>query len=147
MKYFIKAIIITSYLFTSSSAIADTPTETFGNCLIDNLNGKERKEMVKWLFFSIASHPDLNSYLNATQNDIIDSDKYIGNLITRLLSDDCPNEMKSAAKADPQAIRKAFGLVGRVAMQELMRDQTVNTTITNYVKYTNQEKINEALGE
>lgn len=138
---------MTFYLFTSSSTIANTSTETFGNCLIDNLNGKERKELVKWLFFSIASHPELNPYLNATQNDIIDSDKYIGNLITRLLSDDCPNEMKSAVKADPLAMKKAFGLVGRVAMQELMRDQTVNTTMTNYFEYTNQEKIDAALGE
>jgi hypothetical protein len=147
MKSFINTVIITSFLFLSTGSIAASPTEAFGGCLIDNLNGKERKKLAKWIFFAIAVHPEIKSYSKVTSNDITDSDKYIGGLITRLLADNCPNEMKAASKVDSQAIEKAFELVGQVAMRELMTNQAVTTTITSYVNYTDQEKINKILSE
>lgn len=147
MKSCISLIIITAFLFLPTGSIATTQTETFGNCLIDNLNGKERKKLAKWVFFAIAAHPEIKSYSKVTSNDILDSDKYIGGLITRLLTEDCPNEMKAASKVDPQAIEKAFELVGQVAIQELMTSQAVTATITGYVNYTDQEKISKVLSE
>ena len=147
MKYFINAVIITSFLLSSSGSIAATPTETFGGCLIDNLNGKERKNLAKWVFFAIAAHPEINSYSKITPNNITESDEYIGNLITRLLTEDCPSEMKAAYKVNPQAIEKAFELVGQVAMQELMTNQAVTAAISSYVNYTDQERINKMISE
>lgn len=146
MKSFVNAVIVSSILITSSGVIAATPTETFGECLIDNLNGKERKELAKWVFFAMSSHPEIKTYSKATSNDITESDKYFGNLVTRLLTEDCSNEM-NAAKVDPQAMEKAFELVGVVAMQELMTNQEVTAAMANYIKYINQEKINKILSE
>jgi hypothetical protein len=145
MKTFIKIVIISFLLSTSLVVYAETPTEKLGVCLIDNLNGKERKMLAKWIFFAIAAHPEISSYSNATSSDVMKNDKEIGSLITRLLTEDCPNELKAADQIDPQAIEKAFELVGQVAMQEVMTNQAVSKTIANYVKYTDQEKINKIL--
>ncbi len=147
MKNLINIAIFTAFLFLPIGSIAATPTEVFGGCLIDNLNGKERKNLAKWIFFAIAAHPEIKSYSKITSNDVTDSDKYVGSLITRLLTENCQNEMKAANKADPQAIEKAFRLVGEVAMQELMTDKDVTATITSYINYTDQEKINKTLSE
>ena len=68
-------------------------------------------------------------------------------MITRLLTVDCPTELTAANKSDPMAINKAFELVGRVAMQELMSNQDTMQALTNYAKYTDQEKINVLLSK
>ena len=147
MKINIKIMLLTVSLIVSSGIQANSATGVFASCMVDNLNGKERKNLAKWIFFSIAAHPEIKMYSSATQTDLSESDKYIGSLITRLLTENCPNELKAANKVDPQAIEKGFELVGQVAMQELMNNQEVMTTLTKYVEFTDQNKINKVLTE
>ena len=116
-----------------------------GTCLVDSLTGKERKHLAKWIYFAIAAHPEMSSYSNIKQEDRIKTDKYVGNLVTRLLAEDCASEFKSAQTTNPVALQRAFELVGQVAMQELMTDQDVKTSIISYIKYTDQNKIQEVL--
>ena len=145
MKKFVVLLIIMSFLaMFSLPAIADT--QTLGTCLVDSLTGKERKQLAKWIYFAIAAHPEMVSFSNITNDDRIETDKHIGDLVTRLLVEDCASEVKVARKTDPLALQKAFELVGKVAMQELMNNQSVKTAISNYVKYADQNKINALFG-
>ncbi|MGD8992745.1 MAG: hypothetical protein PVI00_14915 [Desulfobacterales bacterium] len=116
-----------------------------GTCLVDSLTGKERKNLAKWIYFALAAHPEMSSYSNIKQDDRVKIDKYVGTLVTRLLAEDCASEFKSAQKTDPLALRKAFELVGQVAMQELMTNQDVKTSITSYIQYADQKKIQAVL--
>lgn len=145
MKSFITTAIFASFLFAVPSISVANPTQAFGTCLIDNLNGKERKDLIKWIFFAIAAHPEINSFSKVTSDDSLKNDKVIGGLITRLLTENCPAEMKAANDADPQAIQTAFKLVGEVAMQELMTNKLVSNSISNYVNHADQKKIAEVL--
>jgi hypothetical protein len=111
----------------------------------DNLNGKERKNLAKWIFFAMGMHPDIKSYLNVSPNDMQTSDEYVGALITRLLTVDCSARLKTAYKSDPTSLNKAFEVVGRVAMQELMRSNEVNKALTNYVEFSDTTKIGEVM--
>ena len=121
-------------------AAVDTPA--LGTCLTDSLTGKERKFLAKWIFFAIAAHPEMAANSNITDEQRIETDKAVGALVTRLFVEDCPKEAKAAQKADPMVAQKAFQLVGKVAMQELMTNQKVMSAITNYGIYTDQSKIN-----
>lgn len=141
MHKFLKIFLAVLTLTFTVSVVASSPSDKLGNCMIDTLNGKERKSLAKWIFFSIASHPEINAYSKASTEDIQNSDQYVGKLITRLLTVDCPAELTLANKEDPLAIQKAFELVGRVAMQELMSNQATMQALTNYAKYADQEKI------
>lgn len=145
MKRIVNCIILTIGIIISTPALSDSAANNLGGCMIDALNGKERKQLAKWIFFSIAAHPEINSYSSATTKDINKSDEIIGKLITRLLASDCPDELKIANKSDPLAIQKSFELVGRVAMQELMTNQNVTKAISNYAQYVDQEKISSLL--
>lgn len=147
MKNFVKVLVLSMGLIIGTSALAESPTSVFASCMVDALNGKERKNLAKWIFFSIAAHPDIKSYSTASPKDIKESDKFVGKLITRLLVVDCQNELKKANKSDPLAVQKGFELVGKVAMQELMTNKDVMNTLTNYAKYADQEKINKILSE
>ena len=126
---------------------ADSPTSALSSCLVENLSGKERKSLAKWIFFAMGAHPEIRSYSNASPKDIKDSDEYVGKLITRLLTVDCPDKLKTAYSSDPLAVRKAFELVGQVAMQELMTNQDVLNSITNYAQFADKAKINKLLSE
>ena len=137
------ALIIT--LVNVSPVFAAAPSDVLAGCLVDNLNGKERKNLAKWIFFSIAAHPDIKSYSNVSPEDIKESDKYVGKLITRLLADNCQNQLKGANSSDPLAVQKAFEIVGKVAMQELMANEDVIKTISNYAQYADMARINKIL--
>lgn len=117
-------------------------TQTLATCLTDSLNGKERKSLIKWVFFAMSAHPELDQYTQETGEDVTSSNETMGALVTRLFTEDCPEEAVLANKTDPLAIQKAFEFVGQVAMQELMRDQNVMSSISNYVQHTDQNKIN-----
>ena len=110
-------------------------------CFIDSLTGKERKELVKWIYFSMSAHPELESYANISRGNRQNSDKTVGNLITRLFSEDCPNEAKAALKTDPQALKNAFEMIGKVAIQDILSDKKVRASVNNYGRFVDQEKI------
>ena len=143
-KYYFCIVIILS-LGIAQPAISSTPTNILGTCLIDALNGKERKKLAKWIFLAMAAHPDISVFSNASKKEVDSTDQYLGNLITRLLVEDCPSELKLANDSDPLAMQNAFELVGQVAMQEIMTNQSVMRAITGYAKYADTEKISSIL--
>ena len=104
MNSLVKVAVLSMGLLSGGSAIASTPTEQLGTCLIDTLNGKERKSLAKWIYFSIGSHPEINQFMNATASNIQESDEFVGKLITKILTVDCPKELSAANKSDPLAI-------------------------------------------
>lgn len=145
MKTALKLIILSASMLLTIPAVAATPANELGGCLVDALNGKERKNLAKWIFFSIAAHPEIKTFANVTAQDIKASDEFVGKLVTRLLTVNCPDDLRKANASDPMAVQKAFELVGQVAMQELMANQDVLKAITNYANYADKEKINKTL--
>ncbi len=119
--------------------------QKFGTCLVDSLDGKERKALAKWIFFAMAAHPEIEEYGQISAAARSESDQEVGNLITRMLTEDCAQQLLVAHKADPLAVQKAFELVGQVAMQELMTNQAVMLAITRYTSHTDQAKIGALL--
>ena len=126
---------------------ANTPGNLLGACMVDNLNGKERRYLARWLIFSISVHPDIKQHFNVTQKDVPELDKYVGKLVTRLLSEDCPNEAKNAASTDPLAMERAFEITGQVAADELTRNQDVTKSLNNWVQYADLPKLQKIFGK
>ncbi|WP_440053439.1 hypothetical protein ACSLBF_10950 [Pseudoalteromonas sp. T1lg65] len=146
MRNVFKVFVLLMGLFSYSSATANTPTQQLGSCLVDSLNGKERKNLAKWIYFGMGAHPEIKDFMSASANTINESDKYVGKLITKILTEDCPKELVAAHQADPLAIQKAFELVGQAAMQELMSNQETMQALSNYATYVDQEKLSKTLG-
>lgn len=147
MKNIVKGLALSLGLVVGIPALADSPTDAFARCMADALNGKERTNLAKWIFLSMAVHPEIKSSPGVDPKAVRDSDEYVGKLVTRLLTSDCPNELKKANQADPMAMRKGFELVGKVAMQELMTNQNVMKALTNYAQFVDQQKIGKILSE
>lgn len=119
-----------------------------GSCMVDSMTGKERKEMAKWVFFAMAAHPEIKEYSKVPEKAKVATDKYIANLVARLLAEDCLSEARAGVKQEGQAaIVNAFELVGRVAMQELMTNKDVIQSIGEYAKYLDNEKMRQITAE
>ena len=138
-----KVIAISSMLISSEMVSASEEALQLGTCLTDSLNGKERKNLAKWIFLGMSSHSLIKPYSNVSESDFDHSNKFVGELVTRLLTEDCPEQAKAAVKVNgAAAFEQAFEIVGQVAMQELMTEPSVGQSLGAFEKYLDQEKIN-----
>jgi len=138
--YFILAslfVLTLNPIMTHASQVA----EELGVCLTDSLNGKERKSLAKWIYFGMSTHSTIKQYSNATQNDFFNMNRYVGGLITRLMTEDCPATAIAAFKeGGASAFEYAFGIVGQVAMQEIMAEPNVTQALGAFEEYLDKDK-------
>ena len=45
---------------------SSTQTQALASCLADSTTGRDRKDLVRWMFFAIGSHPENKAFLVAT---------------------------------------------------------------------------------
>ena len=148
MKTFVTAIVavVIGSAVTVSSASAGSATDTLSTCLADNTTGKDRKEMARWVFVGMASHPEIKTLSNVTQAKRDELDKIMATMVTRLMTESCQVQARSAMEKDGgEAFKVAFGVVGKLAMQELMSNPNVNASFSDFAKYIDQKKFNSAL--
>ncbi|MBY7669135.1 hypothetical protein [Vibrio anguillarum] len=142
-RHIISTALLLSFLF-SGLAQASQEAQQLGVCLTDSLNGKERKNLAKWIYLGMSSHSVIKPFSNVSAKDLEISDQYVGKLITRLITEDCPKQAKAASKVlGTAAFEQAFKVVGQVAMQELMTESSVGKSLGGFEKYLDQDKFNQ----
>ncbi|MDQ7990267.1 MAG: hypothetical protein REI09_11595 [Candidatus Dactylopiibacterium sp.] len=123
-------------------AAAGPATDGLSACLADNTNGKERKELAKWIFVAMAAHPDITGLSTATAQNREQIDRSIGALVTRLLTESCAAQTHAAVRAEGgDALKTAFGGLGQLAMQELMTHREVSSSVTGFQRYLDRQKL------
>ena len=150
MKTFVTAIaaVVIGSAVTVSSALAGSATDALSTCLADNTTGKDRKDMARWIFVGMASHPEITTLSNVTQANRDELDKIMATMITRLMTESCLTQAQSAIKKDGgEAFQDAFGVVGKLAMQELMSNPKVSASFSIFTKYIDQKKLNSAFSK
>lgn len=125
--------------------VSADPVMQLGVCLTDSLTGKERKWLARWMFFAQSRHPSLSSFASVSAEDIDETDREVGKILTRLLTVECASYMRAANESSPLAMQFAFRLVGEQAMTELMTSPEVLTFFGGHAKYTDMAKINELM--
>ena len=128
-------------------AEASVPIQNLSQCLSDNTTGRDRKDLARWMFIAMASHPELQKYASGEAAASAESmNKAMAELLTRLLVQTCLNQTQAAFKAGGSvALQASFQTLGQLAMQELMSDQNVKTNIMAFQKYVDQKKLAEAM--
>ncbi len=145
MKTFLTALtaIVIGSTTLASPAIAGPSTDALTACLADNTTGRDRKDMARWVFVGMSSHPEIQNLSNVTDANRDELDKLLATMLTRLMTDTCRTEAKAAMEKDgSQAFQNAFGTIGKLAMQELMSNPEVNASFSRFAKYIDQKKMN-----
>jgi hypothetical protein len=134
------------FLFVGlASAYADS-AQRLSTCLTESTSGKDRKDLVVWIFHAMSSHPDLSVYLRSgMESQVLQSNITTGNLYTRLMAENCAKEMRHVMQSmGPKGVEIAFSTLGEVAMFELMRNPSVSAKFGDLYKYMDLEKIQSA---
>lgn len=115
-------------------------------CLADSTTGKDRKDLARWIFFSIAAHPDMKPHILASAQPVAeDTNKLAAGIFTRLLTESCLAPTQAAYKqGGPMAIQSAFETLGRLAMQELTSNPDVSANMGKFESYIDRDKMNKA---
>lgn len=147
MKTFVSALaaIVIGLAITAPSAIAGPTTDALSACLADNTTGRDRKDMARWVFVGMSSHPEIKNLSNVTTANRDALDRMMATMVTRLMTDSCRAQAKSAMEKDgSESFQAAFGTIGKLAMQELMSNPEVNSSFSRFAEYIDQDKMNSA---
>lgn len=131
-----------------ASAQTPAPQDALSRCFADSTTGKDRKDLARWIFLAMAVHPEIKQYSSPDAAKAAeDTDKLVAAMITRLLSESCLQQTQAAVKqGGPTAVHGAFQLLGQLAMQELMSDGKVASSMSSFQKYVDQNKLNPIFG-
>ena len=129
-------------------AEAQSRIEATQTCLADSTTGKDRKALARWIFLSIAAHPEMKELSSADAKDVEDASRYVGELFTRLVVEECADPMREMAKEHgTQSFEAAFGFLGQMAMKELMANQEVAATMSQFERYADMNAVSAALDD
>jgi hypothetical protein len=124
---------------------AQTSTQQLSQCLAETTSGKDRKDLARWVFFAMASHPEIKQFKTPSAAGAeAETNKTMADLFTRLLADSCMRQSQAAFKeGGAKAIEIAFQTLGQLAMQELMTNPDVNASMARFEKSLDQSKLNK----
>lgn len=144
MRSFLVALLIAG----STCAWAQQTTQALSQCLAETTTGKDRKDLARWVFFAMASHPDIKQYTaNSAEAAATEAHKTMADLFTRLLAESCNRQTQAAFKeGGAKAIEIAFQTLGQLAMQELMANPEVTSSMSKFEKNLDQNKLNKVFG-
>lgn len=139
----IKKVILALCLSLSSfSVMAGPHTDNFSTCLADNTTGKERKDLARWIFVAMATHPDIRDLSQVTPDTRESTNKTMATLVMKLITQTCTKEAQLAAQHEgSESFRSAFEVLGKLAMRELMSNPEVSTTVTGFQRYIDRKKL------
>jgi hypothetical protein len=125
-----------------SSASAGVYADDFGKCLVNSTTKDDRTNLVRWMFVAAAHHPAVKPIASITPAQQDESDKAMGALLMKLLTESCKADAQKAIQYEgPITLQLAFEVLGRVAGQELFSSPEVTANFQGLAKYIDSDKI------
>jgi hypothetical protein len=132
---------------SGSAARAGIYTDDLAKCLVKSTSASDQKALVVWIFSAMSWHPAIQSYSSMTDGQKDAASRVTAGLMERLLIADCRKETVAAVKYEGgNALQGAFGVLGQVAMRDLMTDPKVNASMAKVGEYMDETKL-EDLGK
>jgi hypothetical protein len=151
MKYFVKSVAFT--VAVSLQALRAAPglaagpyTDELSKCLVRSTTTSDKTLLVKWIFSTMALHPDVKGLATVSDAQRIELNETTARLFERLLTNACLSETREALKYEGQsAIEASFGVLGQVASRELFANQSVASGLAEFAKYFDEERLRKDL--
>ena len=141
-----RILLLMSVLLVGASAPAHAGVfgDDLTRCLVDSSTKDDRAQLVRWIFVAMAQHPLVASMSNVKTDQKEQSNKEVGALLMRLLTETCKDKAIAAIKAEgAAAIQLSFQVLGQVAAGEIFADKEVVAVMSGVDKYVDSEKLKE----
>jgi hypothetical protein len=104
----------------TGEARAGVSTDDMSKCLVASTSHADRAILMKWVFFAMASNPEVSSMATISASQRSEVDKATAGLFQRLLTVSCRKQVVDAIRSEGSgAIQSAFQVLGIVAGREL----------------------------
>jgi hypothetical protein len=124
--------------------LAQAPA-ALGKCIVANISGQDRSDLARWVFLSMAAHPETRRFSNVDAESREGVSRAVGVLFTRLMTAVCAQEMQEAAQAGgPAVVPSAIQFLTQIGVQELMTNKDVLGTLSAFSQYADRERIDRA---
>jgi len=115
--------------------------ESAKTCLADSTSGRDRKLLMRWMFVSLSSHPDLAEF-KPSLNIKPEVDRAFAQLVVRLFTQDCAKHFRAIGS---EGFGQAFGHLGRMSFHELNSNKDVSSGLLDFTKYLDMKIIEEVI--
>jgi len=116
-----------------------------GKCLVAHITTSDRQDIARWVFLSMATHPEVKQFLNSRTDSADAAARRFGALFTRTMSDECAKEVQEAARTGgPPVVPSAINFFTQLGVQELMTNRDVLTILFSLNQYADREGIDRA---
>lgn len=133
--------IVTSPLLCNAQVPA-----ALGQCIVANITASDRQDLARWVFLSMAAHPEVKQFSNARAEAAEAAARKVGALFTRTMRDECTKEVQEAARAEgPPIVRSAISFFTQLGVQELMVNHDVLTTLSSFSQFADREGIDRVI--
>lgn len=132
-------------LAMAGAAQAGIYSGDLSRCLVASTSSAEKTTLVRSIFGNAALHPQVSdiSALSGDQRSQID--KTAAQLLQKLLTQSCRDAFGKAARYEAAAaMQTSFGVLGQVAMQELMSDPAVSKGFSAIGQFVDEAAIKAA---
>jgi hypothetical protein len=131
-------------LAVSSRASAGPYGDSLGKCLVEATTAAEKATLVRWMFATMALHPDVQSISAATPEQRTALTKQTAELFQRLLTETCRTQAREAVRYEgASTLQSSFSLLGQVAVRELFANPKVAAGLAELSKYVDEKKLKE----
>lgn len=146
MNRFVISAAAAALLAAAPAAAAQIHIDALSKCLVGKADSGDRTLLVQWIFSAMSVHPAVRDGASVSSAKRQDLHVRAARLLERLMLKDCRPETVAAIRYDGAgAIEKAFGVLGEVAMTDLMAHPDVNRELDAMASQVDQQRMG-ALG-
>lgn len=138
-------------LFCLGGAVSPALAGPFGDemtkCLVTRTSPQDQTVMLKWIFGAMSQHPDVRAMSGVTLEQATALNEDMSKMISKLMTETCKAETVNAFKYEGyESVTDGFGMLGQVAMQNLMGHPDVIVFLSELNALSDSAKIEEVLG-
>ena len=147
MKNIIRNAVCLSAFAVSNLSQAGVYSDDLSRCLVESSTPTDKSVLVKWMFTSMALHPDVAAMAKVSEAQRLESSKAAADMFTKLMTQTCLDQAKKAIKYEGAvAIQQGFAVFGQVAGQELFANPNVATALAGLGEHIDNDKLSSTLG-
>ena len=138
-------IVLALVLAALSPLCAAQAPAVLGKCIVQNMSPKDRSDLARWVFVSMAAHPETKQFTNVPPDARDETSRAVGVLFTHLMTDVCAKEVQEAARAGgPPVVPSTIQFLTQIGVQELMTNRDVLGTLSSFSRFADRERIDRA---
>jgi hypothetical protein len=102
-------------------------------------SGQDRLVVARWMIAALGSAPQLGDVVTVNAAKKVETDQALARLFTRLVAVDCAEYSGPLLRGNNNAaFRTAGGVLGKIAMRELMGNDSTEAAMEAFTRYIDQ---------